>query len=130
MAHDPDKDPKLTGMIEADETYVGGKPRYRAGRMPTGQKRGFRPNQARHGRALGTKVPVFAVVQRGGEVRTRVIPRVTGENLTKALLDHTDMSAEEVARSALQIAGELCIYTNDNITLYTIATEDKETNDE
>ncbi len=42
----------------------------------------------------------------------------------RALLDHTDMSAEEVARSALQIASELCIYTNDSITLYSIATED------
>jgi ATP-dependent HslUV protease subunit HslV len=38
----------------------------------------------------------------------------------RALLDHTDMSAEEVARTALQIAADLCIYTNSNITLYSI----------
>ena len=41
----------------------------------------------------------------------------------RALLQHTDLPAEEIARSALQIAAELCIYTNDNITIYSIAAE-------
>jgi ATP-dependent HslUV protease subunit HslV len=30
----------------------------------------------------------------------------------KALLDNTELSAEQVVRKALEIAGELCIYTN------------------
>ena len=30
----------------------------------------------------------------------------------KALIDHTDLSAEQVVRKSLAIAGELCIYTN------------------
>jgi ATP-dependent HslUV protease subunit HslV len=30
----------------------------------------------------------------------------------KGLVDHTDLSAEEVVRKSLAIAGELCIYTN------------------
>ena len=30
----------------------------------------------------------------------------------KALVDHTALSAEEVVRQSLTIAGELCIYTN------------------
>ena len=38
----------------------------------------------------------------------------------RALLQHTDLSAEEIARAALQIAGEICIYTNTEITLYTM----------
>ena len=33
-----------------------------------------------------------------------------------ALLKHTSQSAIEIATSALQIAGEICIYTNTNIT--------------
>ena len=35
----------------------------------------------------------------------------------RALLRHTSMSAPDIARSALQIAGEMCIFTNTNITL-------------
>lgn len=35
----------------------------------------------------------------------------------EALLRHTDLPAEEVAREALRIAAELCIFTNDHITI-------------
>ena len=35
----------------------------------------------------------------------------------KALLDHTDLSAEEVCRAAMGIAGSICVYTNNQITL-------------
>ena len=35
----------------------------------------------------------------------------------KALLDHTTLSAEQVVRQSLSIAGELCIYTNMNHTI-------------
>jgi ATP-dependent HslUV protease subunit HslV len=38
----------------------------------------------------------------------------------KALIDHTELSAEEVVRKALGIAGELCIYTNMNHTIETL----------
>ncbi len=34
-----------------------------------------------------------------------------------ALLRNTSMSAEEIARAALGIAGEICIYTNDDVTV-------------
>src|SRR4051794_40630411 len=33
----------------------------------------------------------------------------------RALLDHSDLGAAEIARTALQIAADLCIYTNRNI---------------
>jgi ATP-dependent HslUV protease subunit HslV len=35
----------------------------------------------------------------------------------KALLDHTDLGAEQIVRQSLAIAGELCIYTNMNHTI-------------
>lgn len=38
----------------------------------------------------------------------------------KALIDHTDLGAEEVVRRSLAIAGELCIYTNMNHTIETL----------
>ncbi|HTU93835.1 MAG TPA: hypothetical protein VMF69_27390, partial [Gemmataceae bacterium] len=33
----------------------------------------------------------------------------------RALLKHTDLNAVQVVRSALEIAADLCIYTNRNI---------------
>ncbi|MBQ7629290.1 MAG: ATP-dependent protease subunit HslV, partial [Selenomonadaceae bacterium] len=35
----------------------------------------------------------------------------------RALISHTEMSAAEIAKEALTIASEICIFTNDNITL-------------
>ncbi len=41
----------------------------------------------------------------------------------RALMARDDMSAEEVARKAMGIAAGICIYTNDNIVLESIAAE-------
>lgn len=41
----------------------------------------------------------------------------------RALTDHTDMSAREICREALEIAAGICIYTNDRITLLELAAE-------
>ncbi|HHY60436.1 MAG TPA: ATP-dependent protease subunit HslV [Clostridia bacterium] len=38
----------------------------------------------------------------------------------KALLRHTNMPAEEIAREALRIASSICVYTNDHITVETL----------
>jgi ATP-dependent HslUV protease subunit HslV len=35
----------------------------------------------------------------------------------RALMKYTPMSAEEIAKESLRIASEICIYTNDNITV-------------
>jgi len=70
---------KLTGVIEADETYVGA-------RYKRGGKQG-RPGVDSH------KVPVFALVQRGGQVRTFPINRVTAANIRQALQTHVDPAA-------------------------------------
>lgn len=80
MAQDHSPEPKLTGTVEADETYVGGKPRYPA------KKKGKNP--------LYPKTPVFAVVQRGGDVRASIMATVTGENVKAALLARVDRSAD------------------------------------
>lgn len=37
-----------------------------------------------------------------------------------ALLDSSDLSAKEIAEKSLHIAGKICIYTNENITLETL----------
>ncbi len=38
-----------------------------------------------------------------------------------ALAEHTELSAEDIARKAMKIAAEICIYTNENVTLESIA---------
>lgn len=72
-------EPKLTDTVEADETYVGGKPRHRRVGIT-----GNHPGKP--------KTPVFAAVQRGGEVRARVLPSVTANNLRDALTDCVEPS--------------------------------------
>ena len=38
----------------------------------------------------------------------------------RALAANTDMDAKSIARSALEIASEICVYTNDHITVETV----------
>jgi ATP-dependent HslUV protease subunit HslV len=35
----------------------------------------------------------------------------------KALLKHTKMTSKEIATEAMAIAGEICIFTNNNLTV-------------
>jgi transposase-like protein len=68
----------LKGVVEADETYVGGKPRG-SGKGHTGR---------------GTKkAPVAALVERGGNVRAKVIERVTARNLREHVKANVDPNA-------------------------------------
>ncbi|HEY8755768.1 MAG TPA: ATP-dependent protease subunit HslV [Candidatus Dormibacteraeota bacterium] len=43
----------------------------------------------------------------------------------RALVENTDLPAGEVARKALEIAAQLCIYTNDRISVETLATAER-----
>ncbi len=63
MAADPEQEKLLHGIVEADETYVGGKPR----------KGNRRDDDTPNKRGRGTKkVPVIGAVERGGRVVARV----------------------------------------------------------
>lgn len=73
-------DSKLTGIVECDETYIGGKPRLGDGKT--------------HKRGRGTsKTPVFAAVERNGKIRRRVVADVTGETLQNAIKEEVDIQA-------------------------------------
>lgn len=39
----------------------------------------------------------------------------------RALVDHSDLSAADIVRESLLIAADVCIYTNDNLTIETLA---------
>ncbi|CAM3370762.1 ATP-dependent protease subunit HslV [Bordetella sputigena] len=42
------------------------------------------------------------------------------QSAARALLDHTGMSPEEIVKKSLEIAGEICIYTNQNHLIETL----------
>lgn len=83
--------PKLTGIVEADETYVGGKTRHRS----RTERRALRAAlvDIKLPRQDNNKVPVMALVQRDGDVRAMVVPTVTASNVQAVLLGHIDPSA-------------------------------------
>jgi transposase-like protein len=67
----------LKGVVEVDETYIGGKPR----------KGGNEPNK----RGRGTKkAPVLAMVERKGNVVSKPIENVTAKTLKSAIKEAVD----------------------------------------
>jgi transposase-like protein len=62
----------LSGSVEMDETYVGGKPRGREIRAMA--HTGLGPMQAGQAAARAKKTTVFGMVERGGKVVARVVP--------------------------------------------------------
>jgi transposase-like protein len=94
LAMTPDDGPqaKLTGIVEADETYVGGSPRQRS-RADRRKAWKADPKAARLPRRSTEKVPVVAMVQRDGEVRASVMPFVSASNLKAMLLANVELHA-------------------------------------
>jgi transposase-like protein len=73
----------LKGTVEADETYVGGKPRKRN-----------RQTKSANPRGRGAKKPIVAaLVERGGRVVARPVERVDAKTLRNFVGDHVDRSA-------------------------------------
>ncbi len=66
-------DKRLKGIVEVDETFIGGK-----GEMRTRSRR---------------KTPVVALVERQGEVRARVVANVSQKNLGRCVADYVEKSA-------------------------------------
>lgn len=72
----------LSGRVVMDETWIGGKPSNRHGGNKPG--RGWRETD---------KTPVVSLISREtGEVRSRVVPDVNGDNLRQVMDDHLDVS--------------------------------------
>ncbi len=86
----------LEGIVEVDETYIGGKPRH--AKFPKfcaahGHiERGLMMRSWR-GKLRNEKTPVVAMVERGGRVRARVVTEVTSKTLRAVMDGHIALSA-------------------------------------
>lgn len=76
----------LSGILEIDETFVGGKPRNRNRQARANVKAG-----------RGTrKAPVVAIVQRGGEVRAMHMPTVNAKNLSEFVYGNAELTSRVI----------------------------------
>jgi len=75
---------KLSGHVEVDETFIGGKARNM-----------HRADRARkiHGTGGSGKVAVMGLLERHGEVRTMVVPNVKRKSLRKEINAHVETGA-------------------------------------
>lgn len=89
MAPENPKAEMLQGTVECDETYVGGKPRYRR----TSNRGAYRKE----------KTPVFVAVERNGRIRRRVMAEVNSMTLKAAI-------REVVSKQARLMTDELPAY--------------------
>jgi len=83
----------LSGTIVADETFIGGnsKNKHRQG------KYGKQGGAGSHKRSMANKTTVLSLIDKAtGEVRSKVIPDVTGATLAKELAAQVDMANSDL----------------------------------
>ena len=89
MTEDYSGQPKLGGIVEADETYVGGKPRNK--QPGKGPQKGWLKTR---------KTPVVSVVQRDGQIRSFVTADVTANNVGKILRENVRLDSHLMTDSS------------------------------
>lgn len=73
----------ISGVVVSDETFIGPTPRF---------QHGYRKIKGGQGQMRSDKTTVVSLVEvESGEVRSRVIPNVTGENLGAVLRENVSM---------------------------------------
>ena len=73
----------LQGIVEIDETYIGGKPRKGGG------------NNNKRGRGT-SKTPVIAMVERGGKIKAKSVRNVKAKTLANLVRENVDVRAARV----------------------------------
>lgn len=91
---------KLGGTVEVDETYIGGK--LKAQHKP--EQGQVRP---KYRNVVENKTPVVALVERGGNVRSHVVERVTAANLKPIIEATITPDAQIMTDSGTALRGSL-----------------------
>jgi transposase-like protein len=100
---------KLTGIIEVDETYVGGKLRPQARAVKPGE----RPHDFRS--PFANKQSVVSVLQRGGRVQSKHVERVTAENLKPIVNQMIHEDCHVMTDSSTVLKGALVARKHDQV---------------
>jgi len=82
--------PPLSGTVEADETYVGGKKRFGKGVNPQ--------EKALH--RMDNKSVVLGAIERGGDLRVQIVPDAKGPTVRSFLRDALDADTENLYTDA------------------------------
>jgi transposase-like protein len=90
---------KLNGIVEADETYVGGQLRTRSQAVRPGERPKHRPA------ATANKAAVVSILQRGGAVRSEYVERVTAKNIKPIIEEMVSKDAHLMTDSSHALAG-------------------------
>lgn len=71
-AYKQETDVQVSGIVELDETYCGGKDK---------NKHGYKKPKKNRGRSITKKAPVFGILERGGKVYAEVVPNTQMKTL-------------------------------------------------
>ncbi len=77
--------PVFSGVVEVDETYVGGAWR--------NQRQAIRDRGTKRGRGVATKQAVFGILARGGQVWAEVVPNVRAATLQRLINQRVELGS-------------------------------------
>ncbi len=80
-----DHDGPLTGTVEVDETWHGGKRHFPGRAGHTGQRPGYN--------SFANKTPIVGAVERGGNVKAKVVPYVRKSTLIPLVTEYVTLAA-------------------------------------
>jgi transposase-like protein len=90
-----DESELLEGVVEMDEVYIGGRPRYRNQKSANSSTTITTLEKSKRGRGT-KKIPVVGIVQRRGQARLKIMDRLTTKNMLAMLKKNVNMKKSEL----------------------------------